>query len=222
MNIQRITLYHFPMSRSARVKWLLHELLDDDFDVHPVALYQGEQYGPEFLAKNPNHGVPVLEIDTGDGPPFTMIESGAMIALLADCYPDKALAPPAQSFSTARADYLQVLHFATTSMDMMLWQLRLHNDLFSGEDRDERTIARYREKFASEVEPQLKARLQATAFICGDRFCAADCVVAHNVIWARMYDLCGDETFSRYLATVADRPAYRAAFADRNQFTPAP
>ena len=33
MNIRRGKLYHFPMSRSARVKWLLHELRDNDFAI---------------------------------------------------------------------------------------------------------------------------------------------------------------------------------------------
>jgi hypothetical protein len=36
MNFTRLKLYHFPASRSARVKWLLHELLEDDFDVEVV------------------------------------------------------------------------------------------------------------------------------------------------------------------------------------------
>ena len=37
----RMKLYHFPMTRSARVKWLLHELLGDEFDVEVVPLYDG-------------------------------------------------------------------------------------------------------------------------------------------------------------------------------------
>ena len=38
MNFTRLKLYHYPATRSARVKWLLHELLDDDFDVEVVPL----------------------------------------------------------------------------------------------------------------------------------------------------------------------------------------
>jgi glutathione S-transferase len=33
MNIQKLKLYHMPASRSARVKWVLHEALGDDFAV---------------------------------------------------------------------------------------------------------------------------------------------------------------------------------------------
>ena len=54
-----------------------------------------------------------------------------MVALLADAFPEKGLAPsPGLSF--ARADYLQVLH-SGASIDMMLWQIRIHEDIFARE-----------------------------------------------------------------------------------------
>lgn len=105
------TLYHYPLTRSVRVKWLLHEILGEDFDtrvsVRKVALLRGEQYTPEFLARNPNHAVPVLEI-TAENEAFRMFESGAMLTFLADAFPEHGLAPPAQA-SAARAAYLQRL-----------------------------------------------------------------------------------------------------------------
>lgn len=222
MNIQGIKLYHFPMSRSARVKWLLHELLDDDFDVEVMALYEGAQYQPDFLQRNPNHAVPMLEITQGDGDVFIMIESGAMISLLADAYPEKALAPPAVGYSPERADYLQMLHFGSSWMDMMLWQLRLHRDLLPPDERDQAMVSRYLDKFRTEVEPQLTARLERHAFICGEQFTAVDCVIGQNINWARMYGLCKDDVFSRYLAALGERPAYRAAYADRDLFSVSP
>ncbi len=38
MRIDRLKLYHYPASRSARVKWALHEVVGDDFEVEKVAL----------------------------------------------------------------------------------------------------------------------------------------------------------------------------------------
>ncbi len=222
MQIKHIKLYHFPMSRSARVKWILHEVLDEDFEVETMALYEGQQYQPAYLAKNPNHGVPILEITQADDSVFTMIESGAMISLLADAYPERQLAPPSVPFTTARADYLQMLHFGATWFDMMLWQIRLHRDLFQEAERDERTITRYKAKIEEEVEPQLQARLDATGFVSGGSFTAADCVMAHNVIWARLYGLCAGDPFSRYLDEVSRRPAFQAAFADSDRFAISP
>jgi hypothetical protein len=39
MRISDIELYHYPATRSARVKWLLHELVGDEFKVNRIDLY---------------------------------------------------------------------------------------------------------------------------------------------------------------------------------------
>ncbi|MDJ0926809.1 MAG: glutathione S-transferase family protein [Gammaproteobacteria bacterium] len=219
MDIARLKLYHYPSTRSARVKWLLHELLGDDFDVEVVSLYDGVQYQADYLRKNPNHAVPTLEITLASGETMHMIESGAMISLLADAFPDKGLAPPAGEFSAARADYLQMLHFGASWMDMMLWQIRIHTHILPEEERDARTVTRYEKKFADEVEPQLLTRLESSDNICGDTFTAADCVMGHNVAWARRYGLCTARTFRQYLSRLSKRPAFISAFADAHEFT---
>ena len=216
MSTPSFKLYHFPATRSARVKWLLHEVLGDDFEVELVQLYEGAQYTPEYRAKNPNRSVPTLRIEFPDGSVMHMIESVAMVAFLADAFPDKRLAPPCGA-SRARADYLQMLHFGGSTMDMMLWQVRLHEHLLPLSEQDPHTVARYRKKFAEEVEPQLAARLGAAGFICGEEFSAADCVIGHNVAWARGYGLCRDEVFRSYLSRLSKRPAFAAAFADAHE-----
>jgi len=33
VKIQKLKLYHMPASRSARVKWVLHEAVGDDFEI---------------------------------------------------------------------------------------------------------------------------------------------------------------------------------------------
>jgi len=37
-----------------------------------------------------------------------------------------------------------------------------------------------------------------------------------------MYGLCTDPVFAQYLRKLAERPAYQAAFADRDQFKASP
>lgn len=218
MNIERLKLYHYPASRSARVKWMLHELLGDDFAVEVVPMYDAAQYRPEFLKLNPNHNLPVLEITWDTGRVQHMLESAAMVAFLADAYPARQLAPPPGA-TPERADYLQMLHFGATWMDMMLWQIRVHEHLLPAAERDPRTVGRYRAKVASEVEPQLAARLEATPYICGDTFTAADCLICYNVFWARGYGMCRGEPFKRYLGMLSERPAFESAFADVSQFS---
>jgi glutathione S-transferase len=219
MKIAGFRLYHAPASRSVRVKWALHEAVGDAFEVEKIALYEGAQYSPEFTALNPNHCVPVLEIRWDDGLSQVMIESAAMVAFLADAYPEKGLAPPPGA-SRERADYLQMIAFGSISMDMMLAQVRIHEHLLPQSERDPRMVDRYREKFAREVEPQLARRLEATPYVCGDRFTAADCIIGYNVFWARGYGLCRDEPFRRYLKSLRARPAFAAALADAREFSP--
>ena len=218
MSIQKLKLYHQPASRSARVKWVLHEVVGDAFEVERVSIYDAAQYSAEFLKMNPNHGVPVLEITWDSGQVQHMIESAAMVAFLADAYPDKGLAPPPGA-SPERADYLQMLHFGSTWMDMMLWQVRAHEHVLPPAERDPRTVQRYRKKIASEVEPQLAARLEASPYICGDAFTAADCVVAQGISWARGNGLCRADVFKSYMSRVSKRPAFLSAFSDAREFT---
>jgi len=218
MTKPRFKLYHYPATRSARVKWMLHEVVDDDFDVEIVPVYEGKQYEAEYLRKNPNHNVPTLEITVPGERPVHMLESGAMVTLLADAFPEKGLAPPPAPFSLERADYLQMLYFGASWMDMILWQVRVHEHLLTDDEKDPRTIKRYRDKFVSEVEPQIRARFERHPFICGDAFSAADCIMGHNVIWARGYGLCRDEIFRSYISRVSKRPAFVKAFADARAF----
>lgn len=209
-------LYHDAGLRSVRVKWILHELIEDRFDVEYVDIYGAQQYSPQFLTINPNHAVPVLKITREDGGSMHMLESAAMVALLADAFPEKGLAPsPGLSFP--RADYLQVLH-SGASIDMMLWQIRIHEHILRRSEKDARTVVRYKSKFSKEIDPQLRGRLERWAFICGDQFSAADCVIAHCILWARLYGLCAGEPFDSYLSRMRERSAYRSAFSDIDRF----
>ncbi|MEM9388511.1 MAG: glutathione S-transferase family protein [Pseudomonadota bacterium] len=213
MNIKSLKLYHFPGSRSARVRWALYETWGDDFVLQSMQLMRGEQYAPEFLQKNPNHAVPVLEVVWEDGSTQHVLESAAIVEWLADAFQDKQLAP-APGLSRERADYLQMMHFSGSWMDSMLWQIRMHRDLLPKSEADPRVVERAMNKIADEVEPQILARLSNGAYICGDSFSAADIVMGHNVGWARAYGLCRDETFRAYRERLAARPAFEAAFAD--------
>lgn len=212
---QKFTLYHYPLSRSARVKWLLHEMRGDDFETRRVALRQGEQFTPEFLEKNPNHGVPVLEVTYEDGTEQIITESQAILLWLAE--QDKRFAPPLTDVK-ARARYLQIMALGGAWMDQMLWNIRLHETLLPKMARNE-TFSRFnRDKIENEIAPQLAAFLQQNAFICGESFTAADCMSAHNINWARSYGLCQADIFKSYMSRMKARPAFQMAFADAKDF----
>jgi glutathione S-transferase len=218
--IANIHLYHFPGFRSVRVAWLLHEL-GQPFEATPVQLLKGEQYSPAFRALNPGHSVPVMEFETSDGSKVTMVESGAIVSMLADLWPEANLAPPVSDL-TRRSAYLQAIHYCGATLDMMLWQIRVHEDLLTRDQRDARSADRYRAKFAAEVEPNLATRLSVHEYACGNEFSAADCMLAHDVIWARTYGMCASTPFDAYLQRVTDRTAYQRAFSDTLDMGPQP
>ncbi|MEP3653706.1 MAG: glutathione S-transferase family protein [Litorimonas sp.] len=213
--ISNLTLYHYPLSRSARVKWLLHEMHGEDFETVRVALRQGEQFTPEFLAKNPNHGVPVLDVTYADGSKQTITESLAIMTWLAD--QDDRFAPSLTELR-ARADYLQVMALGGSWMDQMLWNIRLHETILPKAARSDAFATFNRDKIKNEVAPQLASRLEKHDFICGESFSAADCITAHNVNWAGAYGLCRSDVFKAYMSRMKSRPAFQLAFADAKEF----
>ena len=221
-SITALTLHHYPLSRSVRVKWLLHEILPSSgenatFTTIRVPLMQGGQFADDFIKKNPNHGVPVLDVDYADGSSQSIFESGAIMIWLADAYADKGLAP-ASSELRARADYLQVMQLGASWMDMMLWQIRLNEDLLPRKVRSE-TIAQFnRDKIKNEIEPQLAARLSTHDYICGDTFTAADIMTGYNIGWARGYGLCQGDEFRAYRSRLSKRDAFVKAYADGDSF----
>ena len=163
-------------------------MLGEEFEVERVPLLQGGQFSEAFLDKNPNHGVPVLDVIYSDSTTQSLYESGAQLIWLADSYSEKGLAPALDDVR-GRADYLQMMHFGGSWMDMMLWQIRLNEDLLPKKVR-----------------------------ICGDHFTAADCMIGHNVGWARAYGLCLAPVFDAYRSRLAKREAFKLAYADADSF----
>lgn len=215
MKISSLKLYHYPLSRSARVKFLLHELRGDDFDVEKVDLMKGAGYMPDFIAINPNHAVPVLEVEFEDGSTQTQFESGAMMVWLADTHGQ--LSPPPEDLA-ARADFLQMMFFGCAHMDMSLWQIRLHETLFPEAQRHAFTAQFNRDKIETEMAPQLAARLEAHPYICGDEFSAVDCLMVQNINWARVYGLCRTPIFDDYMSRLSKRDGFIKAYADAKEF----
>lgn len=218
MNFHKLVLHHYPATRSVRVRWMLHETVGDDFEVRRVDLYGGAQYEPDYLALNPNHNVPVLEIHWSENDRQVMLESAAIVEWLAEVFPDKGLAPPIDAWRQ-RSEYLQYLHFGATWMDMMLWQIRSHRHVLSADQSDPRTITRYEQKFRTECEPQIAERIKDGNYALGSAFSAADVIIGHNVFWARGYGLCQDDVFAEYLNRLMARPALQKSLDDLADFS---
>lgn len=215
-NIQALRLYHYPLSRSLRIRFLLEEI-GCDHDLVKVDMLRGEGMSEAHLKRNPNHAVPVLEIDYDDGTSQTLLESGAMTIWLADSFPDADLAPPVAALRS-RADYLQMVQFQASHVDMSLWQVRLNETLFPETVRSASIAAFNRDKLEREMIPQLEERVSRHAWICGDQFTAADCIMAQNVNWMRGYGLARKGPLRDYIKRIMARPAWQRATDDAKEF----
>ena len=214
--IAGLTLYHYPLSRSLRVRYLLQEL-GAAHGVVKVDMMRGEGMSEAHLARNPNHAVPVLEVDYDCGARQTLIESGAMMLFLADAFPDAGLAPGPDDLP-ARADYLTAMLFQAAHLDMSLWQIRLNETLFPEAVRCPAIAAFNRDKIEREMIPQLEERLEEHDWLCGERFTAVDCIAAQNVNWMRAYGMARSGPLDAYMKRHMARDTWQRATDDAAEF----
>src|SRR4051812_21517429 len=159
----RMQLYHVPMTRSTRPRWMLEEL-EVPFELVRLDPKKGDNKTPQYLAINPTGKVPALV----DGE-LKMFESAAIVAYLADKY--GKLAPPIGS--PERAAYYQWLFFGMTTLEQPVSLYEKHSgSLPPGEQ-----VA------AQEAKSALERALVALEKGLGDRewllgtFTAADIIV---------------------------------------------
>lgn len=81
-------LYTTATPNGVKVTVMLEELLamgidGVEYDTHPIAVMEGEQFGSDFVELNPNSKVPVL-LDCSGEKPISLFESGAILLYLAE------------------------------------------------------------------------------------------------------------------------------------------
>ncbi|MGE4012969.1 MAG: glutathione S-transferase family protein [Alphaproteobacteria bacterium] len=79
-----IKVYSWVTGNSHKVHIMLEEV-GLPYELHPINIFTGEQFAPEFLKINPNNKVPVI-VDTEftDGKPIVIFESGMILQYLAE------------------------------------------------------------------------------------------------------------------------------------------
>ena len=150
----------------------------------------------------------------------TMLESGAMLIFLADTFTKSdgtKLAPSITDYHK-RSDYLQMMLFGGSWMDMMLWQIRIHTHLLPVNLRKESVIKYYKTKWKDEVVPQLRDRLKKHTYILGEEFSVADILIGYNLMWATAYQMVNDPVLVKYISLLFKRDTWRQAFDDAKEF----
>jgi glutathione S-transferase len=194
-----LTLYTHPQSRGRIARWMLEETGQPYESV--VLDYGTTMKAPEYLALNPMGKVPALKI--GD---TVVTEVPAILATLADAFPDAGLAPP----PAERGAYYRWLFFAAGPLEAAITNRALGV-----------AVPPERQGFVGygdfdRVMDTLAGALAGRSFVAGDRFSAADLYLAAHLGFGLMFKSIPERPeFVAYVQAHAQRPArLRADAAD--------
>ena len=192
-----LTLYTHPRSRGRIARWMLEEV-GQPYDT-VVVPYGPPMKAPEYLALNPMGKVPTLV--HGD---TVITETPAILAYLADAFPEAGLAPP----PAERGAYYRWLFFAAGPMEAAVTDQALGLQVAP----EKQGFVGYGN--AQLTEDTLAQALAGRTFIAGSRFSAADLYLCAKLDFALAFgNLPKRPEFLAYCAAHAQRPAKRRAAA---------
>jgi glutathione S-transferase len=158
-----LTLHHAPQSRSSRIVWLLEEL-GADYDLVITSIPRQDGSGAaDPRNPHPDQKVPAL---VHDGTLIT--ESVAIVQYLVDLYPEVGLAPAIGD--PLRGPYLTWLAYYAGVIEPVI------NFQFAG--LGEHPVLQRTFRDGAAVARRIGEALDAKPYILGDRFSAADVVIA--------------------------------------------
>jgi glutathione S-transferase len=164
-----IKLYHAPLSRSARIYWLLEEL-GLRYELETVEFTPPTK---PFAQRAPLGKFPTIE----DGE-VTMFESGAILEYILERYGEGRLAPAPDT--PLRAAFLQWVHFAEATAFPPLGQIAW-NLVFKPEaERNPEVVAESR-AMATAALGVLEEALRGRDHLLGSEFSAADIMLGYTL-----------------------------------------
>lgn len=204
-----LTLFHAPLTRSTRVRWLLEEL-DVPYALHTIDFFSDERSTPEFRALSPLGRLPVIQ--DGD---FALFESGAIVEYVLEEYGEGRFQPG--KTPKERAPMLQWIHWGEGTILPAVDKILEHAMIRPPEKRIAEVAQEGRVQTGEcldALEAQLASAKEKGDFVLGD-LCGADFVLFYPIWFA---DLLG-ETDNRpnlkaYYDAFMARPKFQAAMAD--------
>jgi GST-like protein len=183
------------------------------YTVHPLDVFGGAQFKPEFLKLNPSAKVPVIVDHEGPGgQPYTCFESGAILLYLAD---KTGRLLPAEK--AARFDAIQWMMMQMTGVGPMFGQY-VHFWRFAPPGNDY-ALSRYRTQVRRLCEV-LEGRLGQAAFLGGGEYSIADVATfpwARNIATFMGSGKADYPNIFAWMEKVGSRPAVTRALAAADQ-----
>jgi glutathione S-transferase len=199
-----LTFFHNPMSRARIAHWMLEEV-GVPYTTHLIRFDTGEHKRSEFLAVNPMGKLPAIKHGN-----TIVTEAAAICAYLADTFPAANLAPPPGS--PERGTYYRWLFFGAGCVEPAAV------DRMFNRPQVERPGALGYGSYADTMDTLEKA-IMPGPFILGDRFSAADVYIGSQIAWGMLTKAIeARDSFQKYLAAFADRPAFQRARAQDEQY----
>ena len=191
-----LTFYTNPMSRGQIARWMLEEA-GADYDT-VILDYGTTMKGADYRAINPMGKVPAI-VHHGN----VVTEGAAICAYLADAFPAAGLAPATHA---ERAAYYRWLFFAAGPIEAAI----TNKSLGVQPSDDQRRMVGY-DTFDTVVDV-LDKQVAANAYVCGDRFTAADVYFGSQIIWGTQFgSLPARDSFAAYVERLTAREAYKKA-----------
>jgi glutathione S-transferase len=165
--------------------------------------YASSMKSEEYRAINPMMKVPAI-VHRGR----VVTEGAAIIAYLADVYPEAGLGPRDEE----KADYYRWLFFGAGPLEQAVTNKAMG---FSPTAEQGRMAGYGNYDLAVET---LAGHLAGRQYICGDRFTAADVYVGSQVMWGTQFGTLPKlDNFVSYGERLSEREAYRRGKEQDNQ-----
>jgi glutathione S-transferase len=169
-------LYFSPGAASLCVHWMLIEI-GQPHELRRIDLAAGEQRSADYLKLNPAGVVPTLVLD---GEPFN--ESGALVLMLAERYPEAGLMPPAGTPARQRAYQWLVLMANGLQPPFRTWFYPHEPAGDAARDAAKAAAGQRIETFFDRVDAHLAAH---GPYLLGERVSAPDFFLAMLCRWSR-------------------------------------
>lgn len=194
----QLTFYTHPMSRGRIVRWMLEEI-GAPYQTE-VLTYGQTMKAPDYLAINPMGKVPAVK--HGD---TVVTECGAILAYLADAFPDADLAPPVGT--KERGPYYRWLFFGAGCIEPASTAKTMGFDPAD----EKKGMAGWGN--LDDVTDTLEKELSSgSPYLAGDKFTAADLYISSELAWLTGFGVMEKRpAFMAYLERLNDRAAAKRA-----------
>ena len=189
-----LVFYTNPQSRGGMTHWMLEEI-GCPYRTE-VKAFGPEMKSPEYLAINPMGKVPAIKHGK-----TVVTETGAILAYLADAYPQAKLAPPAGE----RGAYYRWLFFVAGCGEPAMGNKAAGWDPSTPELQTRFGYGSYKSTMDT-----LEKAVSGTLFIAADHFTAADLYVASLLNFGMMFNVIEKRpAFEAYIKPHVERPAWQ-------------